>query len=797
MSEIDAVYSTALGHGSAPFLYQRRIAEEGLPEVLNAATGCGKTPAVMLGWTYRRFRHPDPGVRQATPSRLIWCLPLRTLTDQTAKLARTWIHRLGLDDQVDVHLLMGGERVPDQQWRLNPAKPAIIVSTLDMALSRALNRGYLASRYAWPVDFALFNDDCHWVFDEVQLMGVALTTSRQLHGLRSKLGVPSRHCSTWMSATIDLASMSTVDAPEVESTVALGEADRSDATLATRLAAPKIFVQRRIEDRSKFAKSVAGVVQSEHVAGSTTLVVLNTVKAAQDVARLLRKGTFVDDTDVVLLHSRFRSADRESAMARVLEGPANGRGLVVVSTQVIEAGVDLSSQTLVTECAPWSSIVQRSGRCNRWGELSNARVVVVDSSGRGPYDDAAVEAAWATGGQIHLSEVTPDTLAAMGTTEDSDPLLVLRRKDLLDLFDTAPDLAGNDVDVSRFIRADGDLDVSVAWRTFPDGGVADLGPRPSRAERCAVPIGAARDWFKTITGHAAIFDPLMAQWRLARADDLRPGIELLVDAESGGYSPETGFDPTIKKLVEPVEVEDGGSGDKPGLDDDRDSGDDPLTTEVAVAVELARHLVDAEDAAERLCDELNLADGSFRDGICLAARLHDLGKAHPVFQAALHERSPSAAADAVLAKSGTSGRLSIPEDRKGFRHELVSALVLDAHPQVAAGGGCDPDLVTYLVAAHHGRTRLSIRSLDGEPEGQMQGVREGDHVDRVELGGGVVAPATTIDLTAASLGGSHPGRSWAARAERLLAEHGPFRLAWMEAVVRIADWRASIEGGGR
>ena len=38
--------------------------------------------------------------------------------------------------------------------------------------------------------------------------------------------------------------------------------------------------------------------------------------------------------------------------------------------------------------------------------------------------------------------------------------------------------------------------------------------------------------------------------------------------------------------------------------------------------------------------------------------------------------------------------------------------------------------------------------------------------------------------------GAH-GDRWTARTQRLVAEHGPFRLAWLEALVRIADWRAS------
>lgn len=38
----------------------------------------------------------------------------------------------------------------------------------------------------------------------------------------------------------------------------------------------------------------------------------------------------------------------------------------VVATQAVEAGVDVSARVLITELAPWSSLVQRFGRCNRY-----------------------------------------------------------------------------------------------------------------------------------------------------------------------------------------------------------------------------------------------------------------------------------------------------------------------------------------------------------------------------------------------------------------------------------------------
>lgn len=793
MVSIDEVYRRALGVDAAPFGFQRQLAEHGLPELLDVPTGCGKTPAVLLAWLYRRCMHPDPAVRDATAARLIWCLPLRTLTMQTVGLARSWVTSLGLADDVDVHLLMGGEPVPDQRWRLEPQRPAIIVSTLDMALSRALNRGYLASRFAWPIDFAFFNDDCHWVFDEVQLMGTAFLTSRQLHGLRGKLGVPTRHASTWMSATVGHVEFGTVDAPDVVDSVSLDAADRADVGLSRRLDAPKRLVVHRVDDPKKYAAGFASIVRSEHVAGATTVAVLNSVRHAGEVAAALRRTGTDDGAEIVLLHSRFRPTDRAAALERALTAAEpGGAGRIVVSTQVIEAGVDLSATTMLTECAPWSSIVQRAGRCNRWGEVVDARVVVVHASGVGPYEAPSIEQAWAEAKRLDGEIVTPGSLASIAVDEPGPVQVVLRRKDLLELFDTSPDLSGNDIDVSRFIRADGDLDVTVAWRPIDPAGIDPAWPAIARDEGCPVPVGEARTWLKDGLDHAFTFDPITGSWRRLRPDDIRPGARVVVDVNVGGYDPALGFSPKVKAAVEPVPIVDRPTDPTP--DDDTSASSDPLTTDVSGPVSLSDHLTDTERAASRLCEELGVRDGVDRASIVRAARLHDLGKAHDAFQAALHQRAPEVDPSIVLAKSGGGGRLAYDDPtRRGFRHELVSALVLLAQPELAAVGGADPDLVTYLVGAHHGRVRLGLRSLPDEDERTILGVRDGDEVDRVDIGEGTTSAPAVLSLDPLALGGD-VAPSWTARAMDLLDRYGPFHLAWLEAVVRIADWRASIGG---
>ena len=175
------LYRLALGADRHPDAWQIALATDEWPRVLIAPTGSGKTAAVTLGWAAHRLRNPG-----TTPRRLVWCLPMRTLVEQTTAAVGEWFGKLAaaandadrLPRPEDVHVLMGG--VDAEGWLDRPERPAVLVGTQDMLLSRALMRGYASSRALWPMQFALLHEDAQWVFDEVQLMGAGRATSAQL-----------------------------------------------------------------------------------------------------------------------------------------------------------------------------------------------------------------------------------------------------------------------------------------------------------------------------------------------------------------------------------------------------------------------------------------------------------------------------------------------------------------------------------------------------------------------------------------------------------------------------------------
>ena len=421
-------------------------------------------------------------------------------------------------------------------------------------------------------------------------------------------------------------------------------------------------------------------------------------------------------------------------------------------------------------------MVQRFGRCNRYGQDDDARVIWLDINLKKkgaalPYSEDELHQA-ATMLSTNLSDVGLHNLPDVSMK--ADYLHVLRRKDIIDLFDTTPDLSGMDIDISRYIRETDDQGVHVFWRDIPKGSRPEKEePSPSRDELCSAPIGDIRD------RDAWRWDHLEKRWE--RPASISPGMTLLLRASDGGYNPEMGWT--------------GNSGDIPELSESmksfEEANDDDYHT-MSVWQTLADHTDAVVKELDAILSECNNIDEEWKKLLILAARWHDAGKTHEIFQRAMVGDPPEADAEIVWAKTG---QRSVEYQRRGFRHELASALAIIENGL--------PDLVAYLAAAHHGKVRLSIRSLPSEKSPDdptkrfARGIWEGDVLREADIGAGHMLSPTALDLSFMEFGDGPKGPSWLSRMLSLRDDPslGPFRLAFLEALIRAADWRASEKAG--
>jgi CRISPR-associated endonuclease/helicase Cas3 len=837
--------------------------------LIRVPTGFGKTAGTVLAWFWHRV------VRRQSqwPRRLVYCLPMRVLVEQTEAEVRDWLQkaeclwdgrpetRIG---KTAVHVLMGGNDAGE--WHLYPEESAVLIGTQDMLLSRTLNRGYASPRARWPIEFGMLNQDALWVADEVQLMDVGLATSAQLQQFREEdaaKGVYPAY-TWWMSATLQPTWLESVDTAAL-----VGGLREKMLTIPPSQRVGHLWddVQKSSEvlDCCLAPEKVAGLALKRHAAlpdgenGRITLIVCNRVERAAAVYEaLLAKGR--TNVDTRLIHSRFRGHERKNWREQFLRRSTCRRGadLILVATQVVEAGVDISAGCLITDLAPWPSLVQRFGRAARYGGRADVIVVPDDGSddGAAPYNKEDLLAAREA--LQGLDDVSQKVLEAFEAELPEvarkrlypyQPLHLLLWKEIDELFDTTPDLMGADLDISRFIRSGQERDCQVFWTDW-EGDLPPSSLQPIRDALCAVPVygdHGAQKWLcageKARTEDAFVWDYVDDRWKKLQAKrELYPGCLVLVRASMGGYNPMVGFtgaklgkkDPAVP--VVPTIT--------PALDDQAALGDGNDALSLAGRYEtIAEHGRAVEKEFARIANQLALPERILK--VLLAAcRLHDVGKAHPAFRAQIVP-PPESGMQEVPDLAKAPAEVWKGPRKPGFRHEFASVLallellarvdqrhaaLLGACPgwiengllQLESAKGAVPanvagelrgfsaeefNLLAYLVCAHHGKVRATWHACpadqdtvaDDETGMPIRGVLEGDKMPPVRIadctGGTETVEGLELHLASAQIGLSNRyGPSWRERTLALQAQLGLFALAWYETLLRAADIRASRSG---
>jgi CRISPR-associated endonuclease/helicase Cas3 len=297
---------------------------DGKHVVLHAPTGWGKTFAVLAA------------LRQG---HTIYSLPMRSLVDSIAEEA----DELGLRRCAAQH----GER---REHRLldrgdDPGRPVeCVFTTLDQTLSAYLGipvgvsfrQGNLLTAVA---------DASHLVFDEFHLFEAERSWATALFALQ-------------LTSQNGIVLTATLSGVMVEFLLDhLGSSKAGDVELVR---GKRPFVNEKTAVRGDGFDSV-----SDLDLGSRTLIIRNQVEWAQHTAEKLRG---IVDRPVYLLHSELLSKDRskwEAEVRQVFSEDSNQEA-ILVATQVVEAGLDVTCDVMHTDLCPPSSFIQRIGRCARY-----------------------------------------------------------------------------------------------------------------------------------------------------------------------------------------------------------------------------------------------------------------------------------------------------------------------------------------------------------------------------------------------------------------------------------------------
>lgn len=202
-------------------------------------------------------------------------------------------------------------------------------------------------------------------------------------------------------------------------------------------------------------------------------------------------------------------------------------------------------------------------------------------------------------------------------------------------------------------------------------------------------------------------------------------------------------------------------------------GSDHSSAYTGAGVTLQNHMNGVGDRAARFAEALGL-NRHLQEDLRLAGQLHDLGKIDPRFQLQLvgGDEVKAAVLDEPLAKS-MPGTRWVPRYPRGMRHEVASLGLVESN-QAALQSANDPDLVRHLVLTHHGWARPLPPIIEDPEPRTVSYIHDGHHME------------TWTDLVDTSFALESAERFWG-----LIERYGHYGLAWLEAILRLADFRQS------
>lgn len=323
---------------------------------LSVPTGGGKTLSSL--------RFALEHARQHKLKRIIYVIPYLSILDQTAATMRK-VFSDNSDELILEHhsnIEASHEDDAEEQYRLLTSRwdsPIILTTMVQFLESVYSNKASKLRKFHNMSEAVL-------IFDEIQALPI-----KCVHLFNEAVNF----LQTFSKSTVLLCTATQPHLHKTERPVLLS--DKSDIVSITPEEL-KVFERVFIKDKTQMAmdhEQIAGLVKIQIEQEKSTLVILNTKSDARMVYEKCRSIT----CEKAFLTTDLCPAHRLNILEQLRENlaPETKRVTLCVSTQLIEAGVDISFDCVIRAEAGMDSIIQAAGRCNRNKENSALQPVFV------------------------------------------------------------------------------------------------------------------------------------------------------------------------------------------------------------------------------------------------------------------------------------------------------------------------------------------------------------------------------------------------------------------------------------
>ena len=363
----------------------RRFVKNRIPDACSLPTGLGKTTVIVI-WLIALAYQAESGA-PALPRRLFYVVNRRTVVDQATEICVQILQKLESSNSPIVQRIknalatlaavpdlpvvgistLRGELADNEEWKLDPCRPAIVVGTIDMIGSKLIFSGYGDSYKMRAFHAGLVGHDALIVHDEAHLSPAFSKLLRMVE----------RHQQLFEGfkpfKVLQLSATLTEEADE--DIFKLEEEDKKDDFVRARLEAEKrCRLVPAVGDKGSVEEEIAKIALEYKDKQAKVLIYVHSPKSVRDIAEKIAKE--IGQKRVTALTGTLRGFERDqmlrnSSIYRAFLHSENvEQSVYLVANAAGEVGLDLDADHLICDLQPADRFIQRLGRVNRRGKRS-------------------------------------------------------------------------------------------------------------------------------------------------------------------------------------------------------------------------------------------------------------------------------------------------------------------------------------------------------------------------------------------------------------------------------------------